>query len=361
MRQDTIIDRRRVASAIAAMTLIVPLAGTGLAYAGDNGKGDERPESAPGQQKKQEDASQAPAAAQPGNAGKHNGADKSKQHATPKSHKGKAHHKAKSHGKADKPANTHAKAGKTTICHSTGSATNPYVTITVSNNALKAHARHHDGRDIIPAPAEGCPKGAEKAKPAPAAKPDKDKGDGKGHGHAKVTICHATGSETNPYVTITIAEPAVAAHRRHQHGEDIIPAPAGGCPAAAIAPAAPTATATPTETKAAAPAAQVVAPAKAVAPAAAQAPAAAGGEASLQTAPATANGDVLGEEASGGSAPAAAAPATTTRESGVDAATAADTSTLPFTGLDLWLVVAAGLAALVAGIALFRASGRGTA
>ena len=49
-----------------------------------------------------------------------------------------------------------AKAGKTTICHSTGSAANPYVEITVSNNALKAHARHHDGRDIVPAPAGGC-------------------------------------------------------------------------------------------------------------------------------------------------------------------------------------------------------------
>ena len=49
-----------------------------------------------------------------------------------------------------------AKAGKTTICHSTGSETNPYVQITVSNNALKAHARHHDGADIIPAPTGGC-------------------------------------------------------------------------------------------------------------------------------------------------------------------------------------------------------------
>ncbi len=49
-------------------------------------------------------------------------------------------------------ANSHAKAGKTTICHSTGSSTNPYVEITISDNALKAHARHHDGRDIIPAP-----------------------------------------------------------------------------------------------------------------------------------------------------------------------------------------------------------------
>ena len=49
-----------------------------------------------------------------------------------------------------------AKAGKTTICHSTGSDTNPYVEITVSNNALPAHGRHHEGGDIIPAPAGGC-------------------------------------------------------------------------------------------------------------------------------------------------------------------------------------------------------------
>lgn len=49
--------------------------------------------------------------------------------------------------------------GKTTICHATGSETNPYVQITVSDNALAAHSRHQGGRDIIPAPEEGCPRG----------------------------------------------------------------------------------------------------------------------------------------------------------------------------------------------------------
>ena len=44
----------------------------------------------------------------------------------------------------------------------------------------------------------------------------------------KVTICHATGSESNPYVQITVSESAVRegkGHNRdgHQHGEDIIP------------------------------------------------------------------------------------------------------------------------------------------
>jgi hypothetical protein len=81
---------------------------------------------------------------------------------------GHAYGHSKSHGNSGsaKPStpgppasNTHAKAGKTTICHATGSATNPYVTITISNNALPAHARHQDGRDIIPAPAGGCPTG----------------------------------------------------------------------------------------------------------------------------------------------------------------------------------------------------------
>ena len=66
---------------------------------------------------------------------------------------------AKGHAKTQAPAvtNTHAKAGKTTICHATGSTKNPYVTITISNNAIPAHRRHQDGRDIIPAPAGGCP------------------------------------------------------------------------------------------------------------------------------------------------------------------------------------------------------------
>jgi hypothetical protein len=46
----------------------------------------------------------------------------------------------------------------------------------------------------------------------------------------KATICHATGSATHPYVQITISENAVEAHRRHQDRQDIIPAPAAGCP-----------------------------------------------------------------------------------------------------------------------------------
>jgi CHRD domain len=53
------------------------------------------------------------------------------------------------------PLDSAKKKEKVTICHRTGSNTNPYVLIRVSKSALKAHARHTG--DIIPAPAGGCP------------------------------------------------------------------------------------------------------------------------------------------------------------------------------------------------------------
>jgi hypothetical protein len=44
--------------------------------------------------------------------------------------------------------------GKITICHATGSMTNPFVVITISVNGLNGHGKHEG--DIIPAPAGGC-------------------------------------------------------------------------------------------------------------------------------------------------------------------------------------------------------------
>src|SRR5437867_8569928 len=54
------------------------------------------------------------------------------------------------------------------------------------------------------------------------------------NGDHKITICHATGSEKNPYVEITVDEHAVddRGHDHHQDGRDMIPAPPGGCPGA---------------------------------------------------------------------------------------------------------------------------------
>ena len=101
-----------------------------------------------------------------------------------------------------------------TICHATGDSVNPYEKITVNSVELNAHRQHPN--DIIPAPAGGCP--ASLAVTTPAA----TSSDG------KVTICHATGSKTNPYTMITVSVNGLNGHDKHK--DDIIPAPQGGCP-----------------------------------------------------------------------------------------------------------------------------------
>jgi hypothetical protein len=47
-------------------------------------------------------------------------------------------------------------SGVVTLCHATRSETNPYESVTVSDNG-KSHAKHFG--DISPAPAMGCPSG----------------------------------------------------------------------------------------------------------------------------------------------------------------------------------------------------------
>lgn len=104
--------------------------------------------------------------------------------------------------------------GKLTICHATGSASNPYNEITIDFNGLRGHSNHAD--DFIPAPEEGCPPVTPTPGPSPTLTAD------------KVTICHATGSDKNPYNLITVSVNGLNGHDKHSG--DIIPAPAGGCP-----------------------------------------------------------------------------------------------------------------------------------
>lgn len=202
--------------------------------------------------------------------------------------------KAKTHGAKAAPApaavaNPHAKAGKTTICHSTGSATNPYVQITVSDNALKAHARHHDGRDIVPAPAGGCPSGETAAsQPAPNEQAPAS------------AIAGDPPQDTSSAPAVTPAEPGSATEGVATTGPRVLGV---------------------SETKGAAPDAGVLG-------VSASQPAAAGAASGLPAAEPTATRGFAG---------------------------------LPFTGLDLVLILVIGAGALLAGVALRRAlAGRTT-
>ena len=120
------------------------------------------------------------------------------------------------------------KADKIMICHKTGSTKNPYVQISVSENAIKdghGHGKHQG--DIIPAPEAGCPD-TWIVTDIPAQGNGNDDQDANGN---KITICHKTGSAKNPYVQITVSENAIKdGHGHGKHDGDIIPAPEGGCP-----------------------------------------------------------------------------------------------------------------------------------
>src|ERR1044071_929088 len=93
-------------------------------------------------------------------------------------------------------------ANKITICHKTGSTQNPYVEITVSENAAKhGHAKHQG--DIIPAPKEGCPSTSSatvtnKTKDNEN-ETEKETDQDQDAGANQITICHKTGSANHPY------------------------------------------------------------------------------------------------------------------------------------------------------------------
>jgi len=99
--------------------------------------------------------------------------------------------------------------GTITICHASGVATSPYDEVTIDFNELAGHGDHPD--DIIPAPAGGCPTEAET-----------------GNNDGTITICHASGDETTPYDEIALDFNELIGHRDHK--DDIIPVPEGGCP-----------------------------------------------------------------------------------------------------------------------------------
>ena len=95
-----------------------------------------------------------------------------------------------------------------TFCHATGDASNPYELITITGTDAAVHLQHPG--DFGPAPVGGCPT-------SPVVVTD-----------GKITICHATSSETNPYNEITVSVNGLNGHGNHEG--DLIPVPEGGCP-----------------------------------------------------------------------------------------------------------------------------------
>ena len=174
-----------------------------------------------------------------------------------------------------------------------------------------------------------------------------------GGGQPRGTLCHATGSEKNPYVEIEIANPGILhAHEGHQDDGDIIPAPAGGCPSTLEGAA---------RSVAGTGASGVETAGPATGSAASGSPGAPAGETAsgiisssqMGTTGAADQIQVLGEidteagtaETSDGSP--ASVPTADVEEG---------TNGLPFTGLSLIAVILAGLAALLTGVALWRAT-----
>ena len=101
---------------------------------------------------------------------------------------------------------------KVEICHRTGSEQNPTESITVSENAVSAHVAHGDTLGACVAS-------------GPADKPQDVNSNPAKPNNGKVTLCHKTGSDKNPGVTITVSQNAVDAHRAH--GDST-----GACPSA---------------------------------------------------------------------------------------------------------------------------------
>lgn len=131
-----------------------------------------------------------------------------------------------------------ASAGKITICHKTGSATNAFRRITVSGRAmtspssssgrlLRGHLMHPG--DAIVVGTGACPSAS--ATPSPTSTSP-----------SKITICHKTGSSTNPFRRITVSSRAVTnpksasgkVLRGHMgHVGDLLLPGANACPAGA--------------------------------------------------------------------------------------------------------------------------------
>jgi hypothetical protein len=236
-------------------------------------------------------------------------------------------------GQAQAPANDNGSNGPANDSH--GNSNGPH-------GKSNASHRHHPSQSHAN-PNPGTPrKGGREDRPSP-----------------KITICHATKSVKNPYVEITISVNGLNGHGpaddpRHHAGswQDIIPAPAGGCPGSVQDSQQQQNTQQQPDTSVngspAAVGAALAAPEVTV-PAPAGSQEVLGARASGTNAPAAKGGnEVLGAQASGTNVPKAALVARK--------AASKHHGSLPFTGLELGILLLLAAWALIGGYALRRAT-----
>ena len=151
-----------------------------------------------------------------------------------------------------------------------------------------------------------------------------------------VTICHSTGSAENPYTELNLDNAGVLDHVNHE--DDLVPAPAGGCPTTTVVDPeeTPTATATPQY--------QVPTPTATAAPVPTATP---DRKRDRDRDDDDAGGGVKGDGGEGGGAPSLSdSPPAAAQE---QQAQGLDSGQLPMTGGEMWLVAAVGIGFLLSG------------
>lgn len=127
---------------------------------------------------------------------------------------------------AIKPSVAPAQSGEVQLCHYTGDPDQLYVLVTASGAELESHNSHEN--DIIPAPPSGCPSNVPPVDPlpTPTSTPTPPAPSPSVVAPGTVTICHAIGGGL--YQQVEASPSDVEFHL--EHDDDIVPAPAAGCP-----------------------------------------------------------------------------------------------------------------------------------
>ena len=164
----------------------------------------------------------------------------------------------------------------------------------------------------------------------------------------QVTICHATGSAENPYVQMTLDSTAMLEHINHE--DDLVPAPAEGCPATAVVDPEDTPVPTATPTPAVATPAPTPAPTRTPRPRRPRNDRKRDRDRDDRRDRDRDDGAVRGQQESGGGSGGTAPMLTAAPQPAQASATG--TQDLPMTGAEIWLIGAFGIGFLLSGSGL---------